>query len=228
VEEGASFGAGNDLLPPDLCDSFMARARLLNVRSSQIIITEGSEADDVYLVRTGKVRISLFSFQGREMILRETRPGELFGELAAIDRRPRSASATATEDSLLAHLRGDQFIDFLANVPKAGLWMAQRLAARVRDLTDKASDLVAIPVAGRIQGELLRLAQESGSAGFQTLIKPMPTHADIAARIGTHREAVTRELNLLAKENIIQQSGRTVEILAPDKLRAHYDRFRRS
>lgn len=223
-----SLVVDDDLLPPNLCEPFMARARLLKVRSGQIIITEGGDTVDVYLVRSGNVRISLLSFQGREMILREMRPGQLFGEIAAIDRRARSASATATEGTVLAYLRGDEFIDFLGTVPQAGLWMAQRLAARVRDLTEKASDLVTVPVAGRVQGELLRLAHEAGDSGDRVVIKPMPTHADIAARIGTHREAVTRELNLLAKEEIIRQSGRSFEILALGKLQAHHDRFRRS
>ncbi|MDB5725676.1 MAG: hypothetical protein JWQ16_2430 [Novosphingobium sp.] len=217
-----------DILPSDLSTTFLERSRTLKARAGQIIFSEGNEASDVYFVHSGRVRISILTSQGREIILRDIGAGEIFGELAAIDQGPRSAGATAIEDSVLAHMRGDDFVDLLGTVPQAGLWMTRRLAARVRDLTDKASDLVTLPVAGRVQGELLRLARDCGSVGATAVIKLVPTHADIAARIGTHREAVTRELNLLAKEGIIRQSGRSIELLAVARLQEHYERFRRS
>jgi hypothetical protein len=59
------------------------------------------------------------------------------------------------------------------------------------------------------------------------LIADMPRHADLAARIGTHREAVTRELNLLAGDGILRQAGRKVELLSVSRLQALYDRMRR-
>lgn len=218
-----------DTFPAELREPFLARSRQVQVRAGHIICAEGSDSTDVYLIRSGRVRISLFSMQGREVILRDMGAGHLFGEIAAIDAGHRSANVTAIEDGSLAYVRGDEFVDFLGAVPQAGLWMARRLVARVRDLTEKASDLIMIPVAGRVQGELLRLAHEpeAGAENGTIVITPMPTHSDIAARIGTHREAVTRELNLLAKERIIRQSGRSVEILALERLQAHHDRFRR-
>ena len=226
-KEQVPFGNDN-LLPPDLRDAFLARARSSRIRSRQSVIAEGGSATDVYLIQAGKVRISRFSDGGRETILRDLGPGEIFGEMAALDRAPRSASVSAIEETLLARLRADEFLAFLGEVPLAGLWMARQLAARVRDLTDKTSDLATLPVAGRVQRELLRLAHETGDARDTVVIQPMPTHAEIAARIGTHREAVTRELNLLAREGILRQEGRRAEILSVGKLRALYDRIGRS
>jgi CRP-like cAMP-binding protein len=124
-------------------------------------------------------------------------------------------------------MRGDQFLDFLGTVPKAGLWMSHLLAARVRDLTARAFELATLPVAARVHSELLRMAAETGVEGDRALIQPMPTHADFASRIGTHREAVTRELNLLAGEAILRQSGRKTEILSVTRLQSLYDRIRR-
>jgi CRP-like cAMP-binding protein len=124
-------------------------------------------------------------------------------------------------------MRGEQFVDFLGAVPRAGLWMSQLLVARIRNLTSRAFELATLPVAGRVQSELLRLAREADVSSDRLEIHPMPTHADLAARIGTHREAVTRELNLLAGEGILRQSGRRVEILSVARLHALYDRIRR-
>lgn len=219
--------ADAETLPTDLHDSYLARARSMKVKRGQIVIAEGDEGTEVYLVRSGKVQVSLVSPNGREIILRDLGPGRVFGETAVIDGLPRSANIVALEDSLLARMRGDEFLDFLAALPGAGLWMARMLAARVRDLTERAFELATLPVAARVHSELLRLAMESDGAGDHVLVRGMPTHADLAARIGTHREAVTRELNLLAGDGILRQSGRTIEILSVGKLQSLYDRMRR-
>ncbi|MET1110388.1 MAG: Crp/Fnr family transcriptional regulator [Allosphingosinicella sp.] len=227
MESEERTGRDEEPFPVDLRDAYLARAQRIKVRRGQIIISEGSETTEVYLICTGKVQISLFSLHGKEVILREMGPHHLFGELAAIDRQPRSANVIAVEDSLLANMRGEQFVDFLGAVPQAGLWMSRLLVARIRNLTSRAFELATLPVAGRVQSELLRLAREADVSSDRLEIHPMPTHADLAARIGTHREAVTRELNLLAGEGILRQSGRRVEILSVAKLHALYDRIRR-
>ena len=216
-----------DPFPDNLRDAYLAGAQRTTIRRGQIIISEGSDSTEVYLICSGKVQISLFSLQGREVILREMGPHQIFGELAAIDRRPRSANVIAVEDSVLAHMRGEQFVEFLGEVPQAGLWLSRLLVARIRNLTSRAFELATLPVAGRIQSELLRLARDADVSSDRLVIHPMPTHADLAARIGTHREAVTRELNLLAGEGILRQCGRKVEILSVAKLHALYDRIRR-
>lgn len=220
--------AGDTILPPDLRDAFLARAGSFKLRKRQILIAEGADSTDVYLILSGKLRISVSAANGREIALRELGPGAIVGEMAAIDGGLRSASVSAVEDSGLARLRGSEFRRYLGEVPEAGLWMIRQLAARVRNLTDTATGLATLPVAGRVQRELLRLAAAAGSDGDHVVIQPMPTHAEIASRIGTHREAVTRELNLLALEEILKQSGRRAEILSLSKLQALYGRLGRS
>jgi CRP-like cAMP-binding protein len=222
---GAIIG-GEEPFPIGLRDAYLARARLTKVRRGQIVIAEGSETTEVYLIQSGRMQISLFSPHGREVILRDLGPNLLFGELAAIDRQARSANVIALEDSRLALMRGEDFLDFLGAVPQAGLWMSQLLVARIRNLTARAFELATLPVAGRVHSELLRMARETGIEADRLEIHPMPTHADLAARIGTHREAVTRELNLLAGEGILRQSGRKIEILSAARLQSLYDRIR--
>lgn len=221
--------------PAPLRTAFLARARSLSVRQGQVIVAEGTESRDVYLIQSGRVQISLLSPSGREVILRDMLPHYLFGELAAIDRLPRSASVVVKEASLLAQMTGDEFLDFLGEVPRAGLWMAQQLAARVRDLTEKAFAFATLPVAGRVHAELLRMAAScavpNGSqavvTGDSVTFTRAPTHAELAARIGTHREAVSRELGQLAAEGLVRQQGRTLTILSLKRLRQLNSRFQK-
>ncbi len=226
---GAAKVEGESLFPERLRAGFLSRSRSTSVRKGQIIIAEAAEAQDVYLIRSGKMQISLLSPKGRDVILRDVGPGQIIGELAAIDGRSRSASVVALEDSEVAYMSGPLFIEFLAAEPEAAIWIARRLAAWVRDLTDKAFELATQSVACRVQGELLRLAaaQKAGAGAEEVEIRPMPTHAELAARIGTHREAVSREMAQLAGEGLLRQQGRSLHILSLPALKSLHARMRK-
>lgn len=216
-----------DLLPDNLAEALSSMATRVHARKGQMLIAQGSDADDVYLIVSGRVNISVFSVNGRETILREMGPGRLIGEMAAIAGLPRSANVVVVEDAVLALVSAAAFRSFLMDVPGAGYWMAMQLAARVRNLTDKSAEFASQPVAARLINELLRLSAGSAEADESVVIKDLPTHADLAARIGTHREAVTRELRQLTREGLIHQSGRKMEIHSLPALRALLDRLSR-
>lgn len=226
-------GSGNgtpapDLMPAALREAFVARAQSQRVRKGQVIISEGSDTKDVYLVRAGLFRVYLYSRQGREVILRDVGEGQLAGEMAAIEDLPRSCSVMAIGDGEVSRMSGDQFLDFLSSVPDAGLWMIRQLSDRIRDLTTRSFDLVTLPVGSRVQRELLRLAGEQVDDGTDRCLLPdVPTHAEIAARVGTHREAVTREMSLLAKAGIIRKIGRDIEIVSLHELTSLHERMRK-
>lgn len=223
---GTEFLDGaQERVPDALQRAFRARARTIFARCDQIILAEDLSSTDVFLINAGKVRISLLSRQGRETILREMGEGEIFGELAAIDRQARSARVIALQDTTLSHLTGDEFIAFLGDTPAAGLWMTRQLSTRIRDLTERIFELTTMPVGSRLHRELLRLGVPMGEDGETAVIDHFPTHADLASRIGTHREAITRELGLLAKDGILRQTGRRMQVLSVGRLRAMLLRF---
>ena len=102
-------------MPAQVRDAFVARARVQPVVRKQVVIEEGSVSRDVYLVISGRLQFSLVSPQGREVILNDMGPGEMFGELSAIDGLPRSTNVIALEDGKLAHLTGAEFTQMLMN-----------------------------------------------------------------------------------------------------------------
>lgn len=215
-------------MPPAVRDAFLARAREGTFRRKQVIMAEGVETNDVYLILGGRLQFSLVSPNGREVILREMGPWEMFGELSAIDGQPRSTNVIGIEDGRMAHMTGAEFTAMLGEVPAAGLWVVRQLAQRIRNLTERAFELATLPVASRVQAELLRLADAVGAPGAaEAEIHPMPTHADLAARIGTSREAVSRELGLLAQEGLLEQTGRRLRIGSIPALRALHERMLR-
>jgi CRP/FNR family transcriptional regulator, cyclic AMP receptor protein len=211
----------NNDLPAGLVAAFMRSPRVVQATKGKTIFSAGDEAGYVYWIKTGYIQISMLAENGRKTILRDLGPGEVFGELAIVDGLPRSADAVALVPSLLTSLSGHEFKTLIGEVPQAGLWMANQMASLVRDLSERAFALSTLPVGTRIHGELVRIAKSVGRTvnNDDTIyIQLMPTHAEIAARIGTHREAVSRELAQLSQEGLVKQSRRSLTIASLAKL----------
>lgn len=221
--EGARF------LPPDLVSQLLPRGRQVRFKRDQIIIAEGTLSNDVYLILSGTVQVSVLSLRGRETIFRTMGPNELVGELAAIDNGERSATVVALADSVLVHFSAEQFRRFLSEVPMAGFWMARQLTDRVRDLSLRAIEMANLTVSGRLIAELLRLPRslDGGSNALGVTIADLPTHAELAARIGASREKVNRELRSLARQGLVSQSGRTLTLPSLTSLQAALGRQQR-
>lgn len=200
------------MLPAALVERLEPRARMVSLRSGQIVIGHQDRTNDVFVVIKGGLRVELYSLNGREIILADLGPGELFGEYAAIDELPRSASVTATSACTLAAVPGDAFRQAVLESPDTAEWLARGLVGRIRLLTERNFELNALAVRNRLHCELLRLSLDAGIAGNRATIAPASTHAQLAARIGTHREAVTRELQYLQKRGIVDQKGRELTV----------------
>ena len=203
----------DSLLPEGFAARLRPHARIVHTRAGQDILGFGTPSTEVYFLMKGRAQVALVSQAGREVILRTIGPGALFGELAAIDDRPRSTWIMAISEVELAVVPGRDFRQALEEVPGAGFWVVRHLSAQVRYLTDKVFELNVLAVRSRLHCELLRLCLETGCTGGICTIERAPTHAELAARIGTHREAVTREMRYLAGRNILEQHRPKLTIL---------------
>jgi CRP/FNR family cyclic AMP-dependent transcriptional regulator len=205
-------GLSDEEAPADLVETIVAASRAVRARRGQIVLEHGMETDDVYLVSSGRVRVELLAVGGRDVAIRDLVAGQLFGELAAIDRGRRSASITALDPTELLLVPAATFRAAVAGSPAAAGWFFGHLAALIRNLTDRVFEMTALNVQARIHCQLVRMAAAAGVDGNRAVIDPMPTHEELAALVGTHREAVTRELSWLSREGLIVQQRRRLEI----------------
>lgn len=198
-----------DLAVIDLGD---VAARLTVTRYSRDAEIFGQfEPDDgVYFILSGTVRITVFSAAGKEVTFRDLAAGEMFGELSAIDGQARSANAIAKSEAQIARISAARFWDLLREHPKVNAATLKYLCGLVRDLSERVYQFSARAVSNRIHAEILRLALRAGATGNEAAIAPAPTHAEIASRVNTHREAVTREISRLAKAGLVHKSPGTL------------------
>jgi CRP-like cAMP-binding protein len=194
-------------------------------RDEQIIDHE-TDSTDIYFVASGSVRIVNYSLGGREVTFDDIDAGGYFGELAAIDGQPRSATVVATAPTLTASLQAPAFREVLMTHPPIALALLKRLARVIRQSTGRIMDLSSLGANNRIYAELLREARASGVTGNRAAIRPIPVHADLAARVSTTRETVARVLNDLARKRIVQRDSGALVILDVGRLSGMVEEFR--
>jgi CRP-like cAMP-binding protein len=188
----------------DIC----AHCGIQRYTPDQPIISYHDNNREVFFLVSGKVRATIYSMSGRQVTLQDLPAGQMFGELAAIDGKPRSAHVVANTECVIVTMKADVFLRMLEEHPSVMHATLVRLTDMVRHLCDRVFEVCALPVKDRIRAELLRLAIQSGTRENIAVISPAPTHADIASHIGTHREAVTRELvNLKTAGLVSRQKG---------------------
>ncbi len=188
------------------------RCQLHQFPQNCIIVHEHDETNDVYFIVSGLVRATLISVSGKEVAFRDMGSGEVFGDLAAIDNMPRSSSVVTLKDSVILSMSSTAFWEVMEIHPSVATTELKRLTALIRLLSERVFEFSTLGVRNRIHAELLRLAKDHAHRDNIAEIKPAPKHADIASRISTHREAVTRELNHLEHAGIIERPSGSIVI----------------
>lgn len=176
------------------------------------IIDRQSESRDVHFVLRGEARVVNYSMAGREITLDDIKEGGHFGELSALDNEPRSASVMALSPVEVATLPQDAFLRILEKHPSIALKLMRKLAGIVRASTERIMDLSTLGANNRVHADLLRQARANAKNGNTSEIKPIPVHADIAARVSTSRETVARVLNDLARQKIVERTKNTLVV----------------
>ncbi len=193
-------------LPPGDLEALAKRCRWRRHTAGQRIVGHMDETRDVFFIVKGKIRAIIYSLSGKEVTFRDISAGDMFGEFSAIDGQPRSAHIIALSDSSIASMAADEFWHMLRDYPVVAEATLKRLTKQLRVLSERVFEFSALSVKNRIHAELLRLARDHLRGENTAAISPVPTHADIASRVSTHREAVTRELNDLERTGLIERN----------------------
>lgn len=207
-------------LDPETLASVEMRCAWRSYEPGEIVIDYLDKSGDVFFVVSGHARASLYSPQGKVVTYSDMGPGEMFGEYGAIDGAPRSANIEARTSCLVASMPDGAFRALLLSAPVVAMNLIGHIVARVRTLTNRIFEFSALAVNNRIQAEVLRLSRQASKLGETVVIDPAPVHADIASCTSTHREAVTRELNRLARLGILKRRGKALVVVDLARLTA--------
>ncbi len=186
----------------------------------ETVLERGGESREVLFIVAGSVNILNISLTGREVAYARLQAGEYFGELSAIDAKPRSASVVAAESTLVAVLPSSQFIELLHEQPGVTFTLLQRLTDMVRSGDVRIMELSTLAATQRVYAELLRMARPDVAVPELWVIHPMPPLREIASRISTTRETVARALSQLYPTGLVRRKGKSLYIPDRDKFEA--------
>jgi CRP/FNR family cyclic AMP-dependent transcriptional regulator len=165
-----------------------------------ILFHHGEESLAVYVVIRGRVRISLISEDGREVLLELGGPGTVCGLTAALDGGPHSGTAITAGAARIGVIPRDRFMDWLAVRPRLHQDLLVEIAHMLRNAYQRLGEQALLPVKRRLLQALLEIARTDGRTTSDEVVFIRPTHQELADHIGTTRVVVSRALKELIDE----------------------------
>ena len=210
LEKCALFGVLDDKARGELA----AHAPPRHFTAGDAICRIDEHGDSMMAVVLGVVRISLPAVRGKEIILADLRAGEMFGEIALLDGKPRSANATAHTNCELMVLERRDVLPFLERNPAACMKLMELLCARIRRSDERMSDIAFFDLPARLAKTLLSYPGQGHGAAKLSL-----SQRELAEMSGGTRENVNRCLRDWQRRGILELKDRWTIILKPEALR---------
>ncbi|MBI5374373.1 MAG: Crp/Fnr family transcriptional regulator [Candidatus Schekmanbacteria bacterium] len=168
---------------------------------SSVVIHKGDEGEALYIILSGKVKVTLISDAGKEIILAILREGNFFGEMSLLNNEPTSANVVTAEDSVFLTIYRDDFNYILRKDPGIALNLLKHMSLRLKIADKKIGSLALLDVCGRIANLFIDMAKEEK---HEIYIVEKITHAEIAHMIGSTREVVSRAIKCLKDSGYIK------------------------
>jgi CRP/FNR family transcriptional regulator, cyclic AMP receptor protein len=200
---------------------FFSRAYWRNYTAGQVVVDLSDETNEVFFVSEGALRVVIRTSFGYEAILNDLSAGDFFGELAAIDGLPRSASVSALRHSRLFVVPASSFMDLITSSPHTVWRLLRLLSTRLRIKDERLIEFGALTVRQRLIAQLLRLSRERSNG--ERVLSPPPAHQVLASYIGARRETVSRELGDLSRAGFLTVSRRSIVIHSPERLKGEVE-----
>lgn len=195
-------------------DSLCRMARCHDYPRGNILHYRGDTDDAIYVVIRGKVKIVLTSEEGREVVIDLLRPGDLLGLVAAASRNSHPAHAITATESRLAKFKRDAFLSWVESQGLMADLIWRQLAQRVRHAYNRIGEHVLLDVKARLMLTLLEIAEYEGEPASEgaEIVFTRPTHRELAERIGSSREVVTRLLSELLESDMLNAEGKIIRV----------------
>lgn len=189
-------------------------------KKDNMVLIEEEIGSTMFIILSGRVKISRISDEGREVILSILVDGDFFGEMAILDGQTRSANAVTLEDTELLIIRRENFLKMLHDYPQVAINLLKELAHRLRRSDSQIKSLSLQNALGKVASTILRIADDSGIIKQGKVeIAHMPPQQDLANMAGTSRETISRVIKSLNMLGYVKKEGNKLIIV-------DYDRFR--
>ena len=200
-------------LERDDLESLLSATTRRSYNKDTVIFFEHDVGDALFMILSGRVKVTMLSSDGREIILSVLSSNEFFGEMSLLDNEPRSATAIAMQKTEMVMLHQKDFLSIVEKRPLVLINLLATLSSRLRKANQQIGNLALHDVYGRVARILIEMASETGERQKDgKVIFRRPTHQEIANMIGATRETVSRMISDLQRQGYIEISGKDVII----------------
>lgn len=208
------------LLTPSERSALVERGSRRRVRRGVFLFTEGESSEHMVAVVSGRLKVSSYTANGKEVVLAIRGPGDLLGELSALDGEPRSGSVSALEAAEVLVVPSGRFREFLEAHPRVAVLLLQMVVGKLRDADRKRIEFGAFDTVSRVARRLLELQDRYGAeAADGVAIDLRITQEELAGWTGASREAVSKALRELREGGLVETRRRKIVVLDPAGLR---------
>jgi CRP/FNR family transcriptional regulator, cyclic AMP receptor protein len=185
------------------------------VRRGTTVFAKGDAGTQLIAVLSGRIKIAVSSPEGREAVLNVVHEGEVFGEIALFDGRPRTAAAIAVTDCELMSIDRRHFLPLVREQPDIAIKLIEILCARLRRSSEQYEDIMFLNLRARVAKLLLRLAEEAGGPPPR---KVLVTQQEMSQLAGMSRESINKQLRAWAQAKWVRLERGGVVVLRPEAL----------
>jgi CRP/FNR family cyclic AMP-dependent transcriptional regulator len=214
--------AGSELfssLSTDALNDLALHAVIRAIPEKEVIFAKGAPGTDLFAILQGRVKISSFSEDGKEIIFTILESGNFFGETALLDGQNRSATCTAIEDCQMVVIERDSFTSYLEKYPTFAIHLLSLLSQRLRNKDEQMEEISFFQLPARLARKLLALAEEHGDVvGSKIEIAMNISQHELANMVCVSRESVNKQLSQWVKDGLISLSSRLIVIEDRDRL----------
>jgi CRP-like cAMP-binding protein len=192
---------------------------MISAKKKEPVYLPGDPSRQVYLLKSGRVKVSKITDDGKEITLALLKPGDIFGELEALDETPRDTMAEALEDIQLCVIQREDFMRMLEAKPDLSIRLTKLMGFRLRRIESRIEELVCRDVPARLAHLLLEISKEFGrqeADGIRLEIRL--THQEIANLIGSTRETVSATLGAFRRQGLLRLDERSILISSRERL----------
>ncbi len=204
-------------LDPEALDQLCRYAKHTTLKRGTTIVSKGDPGNSLIVVISGTIKISVSSPDGRSAILNLIGPGEIFGEVAVLDGKARTADATANSNCEIYVIDRRDFIPFVRSQPALAMKFIELLCTRLRWTSDQVEEVILQNLPGRLASALLRLTEKHKLAPAGRTIAI--TQQEISEMVGMTRESINKQLRAWAARNWVRLEHGVIVVLDVASLR---------
>jgi CRP-like cAMP-binding protein len=205
-------------LAPELIEQLSAHAITRGVKGGTVIYAKGDPGNSLFAVISGTVRISVPSMEGKDTVFNLLNEGEIFGEIALLDGRPRSAEVSAVTDCELMMINRRDFVPLMHAHPEMAFKLIDMLCEKLRKTSEQVEDVMFLDLPARLAKILLRLAQNADPSPQGRRISM--TQREIGQIIGMSRESTNKQLRIWEQRDWVRLERGSIVVKALDELAA--------